>query len=219
MKTVRASFVTNGFAVVESVPVASVSIPKNLTSASSGSRRLLAEPWCASLAQSLRARTGTSCLIPNSHVAVQCTFFEKSAVKNWLVPIHQDLSIPVLERVAHPGLRGWSSKEGVLFVQARTALLRQLIAVRWHVDDCAANDGPLFVVPGSHKCGLMSPESAVAARTTEVPCLVAQGSALVMRPLLLHRSPKSSGGSRRRVLQFLFGPKQLPYGLTWAHAV
>jgi len=40
---------------------------------------------------------------------------------------------------------------------------------------------------------------------------------LLMRPLLLHASSKSSGSSRRRVLHFLFGPPVLPCGLRWAH--
>ena len=63
-------------------------------------------------------------------VAVQCTYFEKSADRNWLVPIHQDLAIPVARRVEHPALRGWSHKEGSLFVQPPADVLAQLVAVR-----------------------------------------------------------------------------------------
>ena len=103
-------------------------------------------------------------LIPAGHVAVQCTYFEKSASRNWLVPIHQDLSIPVARRVDAPGLRGWSQKEGALFVQAPVELLAQLVAVRVHLDACGADDGPLRVLPGSHRLGLVAPEAAVLAR-------------------------------------------------------
>jgi hypothetical protein len=40
-----------------------------------------------------------------------------------------------------------------------------------------------------------------------------------MRPLLLHASSKGSGTSARRVLHFVFGPRQLPHGLAWELAV
>jgi hypothetical protein len=43
-----------------------------------GSRRLLAHPWCQSLAQELQQHRELSALIPASFVVVQCTYFEKS---------------------------------------------------------------------------------------------------------------------------------------------
>src|SRR4051812_114307 len=58
------------------------------------------------------ARTGRGGVLPRGAVAVQCTLFDKSADKNWLVALHQDLSIPVPERVTHPDCSGWSEKEG-----------------------------------------------------------------------------------------------------------
>ena len=56
-------------------------------------------------------------------------------------------------------------------------------------------------------------------RGVEVVCHASQGSALVMRPLLLHASSKSKGYGRRRVLHFVFGPRSLPYGLRWQLAI
>ena len=44
------------------------------------------------------------------------------------------------------------------------------------------------------------------------------GDALVLRPLLLHASSKGNGHSRRRVLHFVFGPRELPCGLRWPEA-
>jgi hypothetical protein len=154
-------------------------------------------------------------------VAVQCTYFEKSASRNWLVPIHQDLSIPVARRVDEPSLRGWSEKEGALFVQAPAELLAQLVAVRLHLDACGADDGPVRVLPGSHRLGLIDPQAAVLMRSTgaEVTCEAEPGDALVMRPLLLHASSKATGRSRRRVLHFVFGPRVLTHGLAWRQAV
>lgn len=182
-----------------------------------GSRTLLSQPWCQALAQRLSCHAALAALLPPGLVAVQCTFFEKSAARNWLVPVHQDLGLPVAQRIEHPQLHGWSEKEGVPHVQAPAEVLARLVAVRLHIDACTAADGPLRVIPGSHLHGALD-EQATAAwrqRAAEVVCVAPRGSALLMRPLLLHASSKASGTSRRRVLHFLFGPPDLPFGLRW----
>jgi hypothetical protein len=189
---------------------------------SGGTRSLLSEPWCADLAARLRAHPNLASLLPRGLVAVQCAYFEKTAARNWLVPIHQDLSIPVAARVDDPSLRGWSEKEGSLFVQPPADVLEQLVAARLHLDPCGPDDGPLRVVPGSHLRGRIDePETALAIRAAagEVTCAAAVGDALLMRPLLLHASSKAAGASRRRVLHFLFGPSELPCGLRWSQTV
>ena len=187
---------------------------------SAGSRGLLAESWCRELADRLRGSERLAALIPGDFAAMQCTFFEKSRGGNWLVPWHQDLSIPVAGRVEHPSLRGWSEKEGTTFVQPPDAVLAELVAVRLHLDPCGPEDGPLRVIPGSHRLGRLDPEAVPDARRSaaEVACLAGRGDALAMRPLLLHASSRSEGAGRRRVLHFLFGPAQLPFGLRWADA-
>jgi hypothetical protein len=219
------SFPATGFALIPSLlpaaECAAIAARIQPGAASAGTRCLLPLAWCAALARRLRLHPALAGLIPTGHVAVQCTYFEKSTSRNWLVPIHQDLSIPVARRVDDPGLRGWSEKEGALFVQAPAELLAQLVAVRVHLDACGADDGPLRVLPGSHRLGLVAPEAAVLARNAaaEVTCEAAPGDALVMRPLLLHASSKASGQSRRRVLHFVFGPPLLTHGLAWRQAV
>lgn len=219
------SFSSTGFALIPDIlcaaECAAIAARIQPGAASGGTRCLLPLAWCAALARRLRLHPALPGLIPAGHVAVQCTYFEKSAARNWLVPVHQDLSIPVARRVDAPDLRGWSQKEGALFVQAPAELLAQLVAVRVHLDACGADDGPLRVLPGSHRLGLVTPEVAVLARNaaTEVTCVVAPGGALVMRPLLLHASSKASGQSRRRVLHFVFGPPRLTHGLAWQQAV
>lgn len=181
-----------------------------------GSRRLLEEDWCADLAQRLLIHPEIRGALPVNARAVQCTFFEKSAERNWLVPIHQDLSIPVARRVSHPALSGWSEKEGAVFVQPPDTVLRQLLAVRVHIDRCSEEDGPLRLVPGSHQLGRVDPDrAAILGRTQGIVVPAERGDALLMRPLVLHASSKSSGTSRRRVLHFLFGPEALPFGLAW----
>ena len=185
-----------------------------------GTRCLLPQAWCGALAEQLRTHPALAAFIPSGFVAAQCTYFEKSRSRNWLVSIHQDLSIPVAARIRDVALQGWSEKEGELFVQAPVPLLQQLVAVRLHIDECTPGDGPLRVVPGSHRRGRVEPEAALLARQEqgEVVCCGPRGSALVMRPLLLHASSRATGNGRRRVLHFLFGPHQLPHGLQWQHA-
>ena len=188
--------------------------------AAAGSRELLREDWCAGLARRVQADARVAATLPGSHVAVQCTAFEKSTARNWLVAVHQDAAIPVAERVEHPGCGGWSNKDGTWFVQPPADVLAQLVAVRGHVDECGADDGPLNVVAGSHRGGRLSDEETISLRDARgvVSCPVPRGGAMLMRPLLLHASSKARGSSRRRVLHFLFGPLRLPCGLAWPSA-
>lgn len=220
------SFGQDGFALVQSVMSAGEcdAIAPGLAVAAAGSagtRCLLPLAWCRALAVRLRQHPKLAAFISADHVAVQCTYFEKSVSRNWLVAVHQDLSIPVAARVDDVRLRGWSEKEGSLFVQPPVEVLEKLLAVRVHLDVCSLGDGPLQVIPGSHLRGRIAPEAAARARRTEpaVACTAGRGDALLMRPLLLHASSKATGTSLRRVLHFLFGPRDLPWGLRWQHAV
>lgn len=188
------------------------------TTASVGSRNLLQYQWCEELARRIQVQLAALMLMPADHAAVQCTYFEKSADRNWLVPVHQDLCVPVAERIDDTSLCNWSEKDGMIFVQPPIDLLEQLVAVRLHLDPCGADDGPLRVIPGSHLFGRIGPGEAARARSrNEAACISDQGGILVMRPLLLHASSKSKGKSRRRVLHFVFGPLMPGYGLRWPH--
>ena len=186
-----------------------------------GSRNILESDACHRLATHLKNHAEVACLLPRGAVAVQCTLFDKSADKNWLVALHQDLSIPVQERISHPECTGWSLKEGVLYVQPPAAVLQRITAVRVHLDHCTADNGPLRVVPGSHRHGRLSIEAAIALREErgERHCLARRGDVLAMRPLVLHASSKSRAKAPRRVLHVVFGPAELPWGLKWHRAV
>ena len=185
-----------------------------------GARDLLDEPWCAALAGRIQDDACLADALPVTHAVVQCTSFEKSVERNWLVPVHQDVAIPVAARVEHSALTGWSNKAGTWYVQPPVEVLDQLVAVRLHIDECGVDDGALKVVAGSHRHGRLADAEAVALRDARgvVTCPVPRGGAMLMRPLLLHASSKATGASRRRVLHFLFGPRRLPLGLGWAHA-
>jgi hypothetical protein len=216
----------NGYAIAPAVigPTQLASTEEALTFvplAGVGTRNLLEFPWCRHLVDLLRQCTEVVAALPRMPVAVQCTLFDKSEEKNWLVALHQDLNIPVGERIDHPELGIWSKKEGQQFVQAPAELLEQLLAVRVHIDECSLANGPLRVVPGSHRHGRVSETEAQRLRDEvgEVTCEVGAGGALLFRPLLLHASSKAVAPRRRRVLHFLFGPEQIGYGLCWKRAV
>lgn len=182
-----------------------------------GTRKLLEAPWCRNLAQLIRDDPRVrSCLSADAR-AVQCTLFIKSMITNWLVPLHQDLSIPLAGRVDSPLYCGWSRKEGELFARAPVALLQQLLAVRLHLDDCDGRNGALRVVPGSHQGGRLSYAELLRERNVRGERLVAidRGGALLMKPLLLHASSKVTIDLPRRVLHFVFGPGHLPGGAQW----
>lgn len=186
---------------------------------SAGTRQLLEHEWCRDLAREIRCHGVISSLLPLGAVAVQCTLFEKSEGRNWLVPFHQDVHIPVRRRVDHPALSGWSEKEGTVFVCPPAEVLDAFVAIRVHIDDCGPEHGALRVVPGSHAEGRLDQRAAEARRERlgERVCAVERGGALVMKPLLLHASSKATRPNRRRVLHFLVGPTTLPFGLEHAH--
>ncbi len=194
---------------------------QNGQSLSGGTRCLLQEGWCGALARELMAHPQIARYLPTGHVAVQCTYFEKSAQRNWLVPVHQDLSIAVRARSDAQQYSAWSTKEAIVFVQPPLAVLQSLVAVRLHLDACGPMDGPLHVIAGTHHRGVIGPIEAARLRqeTSADICTVAAGTAMVMKPLLLHASSKAAGSSRRRVLHFVFGPPVLPFGVRWHHAV
>ena len=217
---------TDGYAVAPAVlceeDVASIrQALESVEIAGAGSRNLLEFEWCRDLVEKIKDHPPIRAALPKSPVSVQCTFFDKTEEKNWLVALHQDLSIPVKERVEDPRFGVWSVKEGQHFVQAPVELLEQLLAVRIHVDDCGVESGPLKVVPGSHQLGRLDEATARRFRDTvgEIVCAVASGGALMLRPLLLHASSKAASPRHRRVLHFLFGPEMPGYGLRWQHAV
>ena len=190
---------------------------KDSSGTSAGSRAMLGKTWCADLAETLMRQVALRSVLPVDPVAVQCTLFDKSPAKNWLVALHQDLSIPVAGRVDCPECSGWSSKEGHLYVKPPARVIEQLVAVRIHLDDCPADAGALRVVPGSHVFGRLDLPTIENLRTErgEVLVPVSRGGALLMRPLLLHASSKATVPQPRRVLHFVFGPAKLPLGLEW----
>ncbi|WP_205855137.1 phytanoyl-CoA dioxygenase family protein [Pirellula sp. SH-Sr6A] len=186
-----------------------------------GTRCLLDIDWCQTLAMTLRERLAVTIPDIRDLAAVQCTFFNKSAMNNWFVSHHQDRSIPVASSESIKGLPGWSRKEGQTYVHGPDDLLANMIAIRFHVDDSTSDNGPLRVISDSHGAGTLMPEQIDNLRLTsqDTELTVRKGGVIAMRPLLLHASSRSRITANRRVLHFLFGPNELPDGLKWRRCV
>ena len=214
----------HGFAVVENCYTAAECdrfLSQMPTTAAAGSRCLLDSEWCQTLARTLKNRVSSTAPGIGALVAVQCTFFNKSPDTNWFVAFHQDRSIPVASSVVKDKWSGWSRKEDMTFIHGPDQLLAEMLALRLHIDNSGPDNGPLRVIPNSHKSGTLSLEDIESLResSSDETLTARKGDVVLMRPLLLHASSKSRTMESRRVLHFLFGPQALPDGLQWRRAV
>ncbi|WP_395731340.1 phytanoyl-CoA dioxygenase family protein [Prosthecobacter sp.] len=211
-----------GFAIVPKVLDASAchamaSLLGNATGA--GTRGMLSNPKVAEFAKSSLAelvRPHLSC----GPMPVRGIYFDKRPETNWLVAWHQDLTLALKEQVEVTGFGPWSVKEGVPHVQPPMQLLEQMLTARLHLDDTDSSNGALRVLSGTHRLGRLSAEAIQSCRETheEVLCEAKAGDVLLMRPLLLHASSRSSSAGRRRVLHIEFAGFPLPAPLEWHEA-
>ena len=184
-----------------------------------GRRNMLATAAVAELASSCQLLE-----LVRSHTrgvprAVRAIWFNKSPEANWLVAWHQDLAIAVRERIETPEFGGWSVKEGVPHVQPPAEILEKMLTVRIHLDDADEENGALRVLPGTHTLGRLEAERVTILRSErdEVVCTAQAGDALLMRPLLLHASGRSTSDRPRRVLHLEYAAEELPGGLKWCN--
>ncbi len=169
--------------------------------------------------QAIAADSRVLALTGPATIPTRAIFFDKVPGANWHVGWHQDRAIALAERCELPGWGPWTVKAGVLHVLPPAEILEKMVTVRLHLDDCDETNGPLRVLPGSHRHGILSNEQIAALRkeALEVTCTGPIGSAVVMSPLLLHASSPAATPKHRRVLHLEFAPKDLlPEGLSWA---
>jgi hypothetical protein len=185
-----------------------------------GRRGLLAVPAVAALARSERLLELVRPHLPREPLPVRAIYFDKSAEANWGVAWHQDLTIALRAHAEVAGFGPWSTKEGVPHVQPPVELLEQMLTIRLHLDDADGTNGALRVLPGSHPEGRLSPERIreLRAQQPDFLCAAAAGDTLLMRPLLLHASSRSTSAQRRRILHIEYAGFALPPGLAWHEA-
>ncbi len=185
-----------------------------------GRRGLLAVPAVAALAGSPTLMNLVRPHLRGEPKVARALYFDKSTVANWLVSWHQDLTLAVRKRVDHTGFGPWSMKAGIPHVQPPVELLEQMLTVRLHLDDADDENGALRVLPGTHQLGRLSADQITELRQNreEHPCAASAGDALLMRPLLLHASGRSTSQRHRRVLHLEYASFDLPGGLEWHEA-
>ena len=185
-----------------------------------GLRNLLDVPAVGTLARSAPVRSVAEAVLGPDCIAVRGLFFDKTPGANWGVAWHRDVMIAVRGRRDVEGFGPWSEKAGVIHVQPPTDILERMLSVRIHLDACGPEDGPLRVIPGSHRGVKLGPAGIEAAkqRGEPVECLAARGAILAFRPLLLHASSPAASPSHRRVVHLEFAEGPLPGGLEWRWA-
>jgi ectoine hydroxylase-related dioxygenase (phytanoyl-CoA dioxygenase family) len=167
-----------------------------------GARDAMRNEAVATLARDTRLLGIAQGILGSKAVPFRATLFDKSPTANWLVVWHQDTALPLKERHEVPGWGPWSIKDGVNYAHAPAGALEQVLALRIHIDDSTALNGPLRVLPGTHTIGVLTDEAVhhLSEKGEAVECVVPRGGVLAMRPLIVHASSKSRSNNPRRVL-------------------
>jgi ectoine hydroxylase-related dioxygenase (phytanoyl-CoA dioxygenase family) len=119
-------------------------------------RNLLSLPAVRELAKSESVREIVNAILGQNCFAVKGILFNKTQESNWKVVWHQDLTIAVRERREVGGFGPWTQKVGIQHVQPPPEIMSRILALRLHLDDSEADNGPLRVIAGSHKAGRLS---------------------------------------------------------------
>ncbi len=152
----------------------------------------------------------------NEFFIMKAIYFDKPEQSNWFVSRHQDLTIAVKNKVDVNGYGSWTKKEQNYAVQPPANILKDNFTIRIHLDNTDENNGALRVIPGSHLLGIYRPETINQETVIEKIAKVKQGGMMMMRPLLMHASSRTTSNSRRRVIHLEFSRSVLPNGLEWA---
>jgi hypothetical protein len=146
---------------------------------------------------------------------VRVLYFDKPPNRTWSLPWHKDVTIAVRDNsLSSRHFTKPTRKAGVPHVEAPRELLEQMITARIHLDDMTDQNGPLRVIPGSHRSG----KDMHLGEIAPYMILAKQGDVLLMRPLLAHSSICSlpECGRHRRILHLEFARSPvLPDGYAW----
>ncbi len=165
--------------------------------------------WCVEPLKEL-----LSDVLGSEYGLVRALYFDKPPERTWTLPWHKDLTIAVRkhagpsERFTRP-----TRKAGVAHVEAPLELLERMLTLRIHLDEVTTENGPLRVVPGSHREG-----KEVASTANETTILANAGDVLAIRPLVTHASGASAPGTtlHRRILHLEFAADPtLGDGFAW----
>jgi len=158
-------------------------------------------------------------LFTGDYFVVKSIYFDKPQTSNWYVAYHQDLTISVDKKLELEGFGLWTTKQDQFAVQPPLDILQTMVTVRIHLDHTDEHNGALKVVPASHLKGIYRPETIDWAVESEVSCQVDKGGIMLMKPLLLHSSGRTTNNKQRRVIHIEFADRELPAELNWSERI
>jgi ectoine hydroxylase-related dioxygenase (phytanoyl-CoA dioxygenase family) len=199
----------NGFAIIPDVisghevaQLLAELTQNSLPHSRAGLRHALRHKAVASFARQLCLASLAAEILGPHAIPFRATLFDKSPTSNWLVVWHQDTALPIQHRKDVPGWGPWSVKDGITYAHAPAAALDKIVALRVHLDDSTAENGPLRVLPGTHNVGVLEDDAIhqLSSEVRSVDCVVPLGGVIAMKPLIIHASSKSRSEQPRRVL-------------------
>ena len=158
-------------------------------------------------------------IIGEDFFVVKSIYFDKPETSNWYVPYHQDLTISVDKKMEIKNFELWTTKQNQFAVQPPIEFLENITTIRIHLDDTDENNGALRVVPKSHLKKIYRPETIDWNKETETICRVKKGGIMLMKPLTLHSSKRTTNNKKRRVIHIEFSNRELPNELKWAERI
>ena len=152
----------------------------------------------------------------DNYFVVKSIYFDKPEKSNWYVSYHQDLTISVDKKLELENFGPWTTKQNQFAVQPPIDYLKNIFTIRIHLDDTNENNGALKVVPNSHSKEIYRPETIDWDVETEEICSVNKGGIMVMKPLILHGSNRTTNNQKRRVIHIEFSNMELPEEINWS---
>lgn len=155
-------------------------------------------------------------ILGNDYFIVKSIYFDKPKNSNWYVAYHQDLTISVDKKAEIENFVNWTKKQNQFAVQPPVSILENIVTLRIHLDETNSENGALKVIENSHSKGIYRPENINWENEKEVTCNVAKGGIMLMKPLLLHSSGRTTNNEKRRVIHIELSNIHLPKELNWA---
>jgi ectoine hydroxylase-related dioxygenase (phytanoyl-CoA dioxygenase family) len=152
----------------------------------------------------------------STYFVTKSIYFDKPEQSNWFVAYHQDLTISVDKKKDFPAYGPWTAKQNQFAVQPPLDILEDNFTIRIHLDDTDEYNGALKVIPQSHLKGVYRPETIDWSNEKEIVCNVRRGGIMIMKPLLLHASNRTTNNNKRRVLHIEFSNRILADGIEWS---
>ncbi|MDB5309668.1 MAG: hypothetical protein JWO38_3870 [Gemmataceae bacterium] len=145
---------------------------------------------------------------------VRALFFDKPPGNGWALPWHKDYNVAVRAHGPTGRFSKPTTKAGVPHVEAPIDLLERMVTVRVHLDEMTDENGPLRVIPGSHR------NAHGADPVTHLPVVIRcrAGDVLLIRPLVTHASGHCDPNTtrHRRIVHLECAPSRaLPDGYEW----